>query len=138
MRSFLGHLLYNVDPANLPFYRELFGFLGWTPVYEGDGMLGVGAGSRESIWFGPVSHPAPNHYDGPGLNHLGIGVDAIRDVDATADYLRQQGIELLFETPRHRPEFSGGEDQTYYQVMFASPDGLLFEVVYIGAKDAPI
>jgi hypothetical protein len=32
---------------------------------------------------------------------------------------------------RHRPEFAQGEDQTYYQVMFASPDRILLEVVYV-------
>ncbi len=39
-------------------------------------------------------------------------------------------------TPRHRPEFSQGPDQTYYQVMFESPDRVLFEVVYTGPKQA--
>ena len=62
------------------------------------------------------------------------------DVDAAVDYLRERGITPLFETPRHRPEIiegTGGPDgHTYYQVMFASPDNLLFEVVYTGPKAA--
>ena len=42
---------------------------------------------------------------------------------------------LLFETPRHRPEFAESDGHTYYQVMFASPDGILFEIVYVGPKE---
>jgi catechol 2,3-dioxygenase-like lactoylglutathione lyase family enzyme len=75
-----------------------------------------------------------NDYDGPGMNHLAIGTEAQADVDATVDYLRGHGVELLFETPRHRPEFSRSDDQTYYQVMFESPDRILLEVVYTGPK----
>jgi hypothetical protein len=51
-------------------------------------------------------------------------------------YLKQHGIKALFETPRHRPEFSGSEAETYYQVMFESPDRILFEVVYTGPKQS--
>jgi hypothetical protein len=78
----------------------------------------------------------PNDYDGPGLNHFAIGTETQADEDTTANYLREQGVELRFETPRHRPEFASGEGNTYYQVMFASPDNLLFEVVYTGPKEA--
>jgi len=61
-------------------------------------------------------------------------VDTQAGVDATVDYLKSHGVEALFETPRHRPEFSQKPDQTYCQVMFASPDCVLFEVVYSGPK----
>ena len=55
------------------------------------------------------------------------------DVDATASYLREQQVEMLFGTPQHRPEFSS-EGNTYYQVMFETPDRILLEVVYTGPK----
>jgi hypothetical protein len=48
--------------------------------------------------------------------------------------LQQHGIQALFDTPRHRPEFCSSPDNTYYQVMFESPDRILFEVVYTGPK----
>jgi catechol 2,3-dioxygenase-like lactoylglutathione lyase family enzyme len=70
----------------------------------------------------------------PGLNHLGIAAESIADVDATVRYLEDRGIPALFETPRHRPDFSQDEKSTYYQVMFESPDRILFEVVYTGPK----
>ena len=74
-----------------------------------------------------------------GDRHQSHFVDGIlptpqADVDATCAYLAEQGVPLLFDTPRHRPEFSGDEASTYYQVMFETPDRLLLEVVYIGPK----
>ncbi|MDO9120413.1 MAG: hypothetical protein Q7U31_01420, partial [Anaerolineaceae bacterium] len=74
-----------------------------------------------------------NDYDGIGMNHLGVSVEKQSDVDETVEYLKAKGVTALFETPRHRSEFSG-EGSTYYQVMFESPDKILFEVVYTGPK----
>ncbi len=70
------------------------------------------------------------------MNHLAIGAESQADVDAIAADLTERGVALLFETPRHRPEFAQSDAQTYYQVMFASPDRILFEVVYTGPKSA--
>ena len=87
-----------------------------------------------SLWFIGYVKPVSNDYDGPGMNHLAFSVPAQADVDAAAAYLTARGIALLFETPRHRPDFAHGEDSTYYQVMFESPDCILFEIVYTGPK----
>jgi catechol 2,3-dioxygenase-like lactoylglutathione lyase family enzyme len=134
MQSALAHLQVNIRPEHLPFYKDLLGFLGWQTLYEADGILGVAGTNGASLWFVGQLKDVANDYDGPGVNHLGIGTVAQADVDAMAAYLRERGIALLFETPRHRPEFAGGEGRTYYQVMFTSPDGILLEVVYTGAK----
>lgn len=75
----------------------------------------------------------PFYYDGPGMNHLALEVPAQSDVDAAAAYLAERGVPALFGTPRHNPEFSSAE-RTYYQVMFESPDHILFEIVYMGPK----
>lgn len=144
MRSHFAHTQINVRQENLPFYRDLVRFLGWETIYDGD----VGGGAQALVVvderggvlnFGPTNG-ATNDYDGTGMNHFAIGVNAQADVDAAADYLRERGIAPLFETPRHRPEISGlindSEDDTYYQVMFASPDCILWEVVYTGPKAA--
>jgi hypothetical protein len=125
--------VYGVNTANLGFYRDLFRFLGWSTIVDSEGMLGLGSGPA-SIWFGPATRATENHYDAIGLNHLGIGTESAADVDAAAAYLSERGVALLFDTPRHRPEFSHGPGHTYYQIMFESPDRLLFEIVYIGAK----
>jgi hypothetical protein len=126
----------NIDPANTPFYKDLFGVLGWQTLYETDGVLGVKDEHGISLWFLAKTNDTPNDYDGPGMNHLGINTATQADVDAVAAHLAEQDVTHLFETPRHRPDFSASEQETYYQVMFESPDRILFEVVYTGAKDA--
>lgn len=131
----LSHLQINVTADNIGFYRDLFTYLGWKPLFsdswgeafEGDGGL--------SLWFMTGANDASNDRDGIGVNHIAIGAESVADVDRTADWLRVRGVPCLFETPRHRPDFSHDEASTYYQVMFESPDGILFEHVYIGPKE---
>jgi len=131
MKSTIGHVVFCIDPKNIPFYRELLEALGWAVWYEDANMLGVGCEQGSSLWFGPAK-PAANDYDGPGMNHLALAVDSQADVDEMVAYLKAHGVEALFDTPRHRPEFCSSPDKTYYQVMFTSPDKILFEVVYTG------
>lgn len=136
MQSHLGHIVFSVRPANLGFYKELMGFLGWKVLYEDDSMLGVGGAHNASLWFGrAIKDDHANDYDGPGVNHVAIHTATQADVDATVAYLTERGVASLFETPRHRPDFASAPE-TYYQVMFESPDRILFEVVYIGEKSA--
>lgn len=116
------------------FYKDLFGFLGWQTLYEAEGTIGLAGKHGESFWFIGEAKAVANDYDGPGVNHLGIAAESQADVDAAAAYLTGRGVALLFETPRHRPDFAGGAGETYYQVMFASPDRILWEVVYTGPK----
>lgn len=120
--------------ASIGFYGSLFTFLGWQTLHDGDGMLAVVDKHGTSLWFVGQVKEVTNDYDGPGMNHLAIGTATQADVNAAATYLREHGVELLFETPRHRPEFSGDAGQTYYQVMFTSPDRILLEIVYTGPK----
>ena len=132
MQTSLYHLQINVRPENLQFYRDLMAFLGWTTLMDQEAFLGVAGSNGASLWFIGQVNEAANDYDGPGVNHISIGAESQADVDATVAYLKGRGVPALFETPRHRPEFSAGPDQTYYQVMFESPDRVLFEVVYTG------
>lgn len=135
MQTTFGHLELHIAAANLPFYRDLFAFLGWGTIFATDEMLGTGDANGSSLWF--VCHlkeGVNNDYDGPGVNHIAIKADSVADVDSTVTYLQDRGVAALFETPRHRPEFSQDPASTYYQVMFESPDRILFEVVYTGAK----
>ena len=134
MKSQLGHMEVNISPANMPFYKDLMAFLGWDTLYEGEGILGVGGTNGASLWFTPQTKDVANDYDGRGVNHLGIAMESQADVDAVASYLEGKGVAALFETPRHRPEFSSAPDQTYYQVMFETPDHILLEAVYTGVK----
>lgn len=130
----LAHLQINVTKDHLPFYRDLFSFLAWTPLYSDETGAAFNSQGDVSIWFGAEANDVRNDIDGPGMNHMALAADSQAAVDATVAYLQEHNIELLFETPRHRPEYSSGEGNTYYQVMFASPDGILFEHVYTGPK----
>ncbi|HMO58589.1 MAG TPA: hypothetical protein PKA05_20810 [Roseiflexaceae bacterium] len=131
MQSFLSHLQVNIRHETLPFYRDLMAFLGWGTLFESDTMLGVGS-HETSLWFAAGAAETINNYDGPGVNHIAIGTATQADVDAAAAFLGERGVALLFETPRHRAEFSA-PGQTYYQIMFESPDRILFEIVYMGS-----
>ena len=133
MQSGLSHIQFNVRAENVPFYKDLFSFLGWGVEHDGSGVLGLAGKNGESIWFIGEAKDVSNDYDGPGMNHFAIGAESQADVDAAAEHLTGKGVEMLFETPRHREEFSGGGN-TYYQIMFESPDRLLLEFVYAGPK----
>jgi catechol 2,3-dioxygenase-like lactoylglutathione lyase family enzyme len=133
MKSTVGHLQINIDKANLGFYRDLFTFLGWKVLVDEPEAIGVFDEHKASFWFGEGLKKVKNDYDGIGVNHLAVSVPNQTDVDEVVTYLGQHDIKCLFGTPCHRPEFSG-EGHTYYQVMFESPDHILFEVVYTGLK----
>jgi catechol 2,3-dioxygenase-like lactoylglutathione lyase family enzyme len=136
MQAQLTHMQFNVQPGNLAFYNDLMAFLGWQSLYQAEGMLGVADKNDVSLWFAGQVNAASNDYDGPGLTHLAFAAATQAEVDAVAAFLTERDVELLFETPRHRAEFTQSADQTYYQVMFETPDRMLIEVVYTGPKDA--
>lgn len=136
MQTHIGHIQFMIRPENVSFYRDLMPFLGWNIIHTDDEMVGVGGPNDSSLWFMALANDASNDYDGVGMNHLGIGAESQSDVDTVANYLKEKGVVALFDTPCHRPEFSAGDDQTYYQVMFETPDRILIEVVYTGPKSA--
>ena len=132
IKTKIGHIQFNVHPQNLQFYKDLFAFTGWRTLEDSSIMLGVGPSVYDSLWFFGGANKATNDYDGCGMNHLALQAQSQGDVDQMAEYLREQKIAPLFGTPCHRPDFSQDAEHTYYQVMFESPDRILFEVVYMG------
>jgi catechol 2,3-dioxygenase-like lactoylglutathione lyase family enzyme len=136
VKSWFNHVQFNIDAANVGFYQGLFGFLGWKTIYEDGESIGVNAGGEGSLWFMAGANDAVNDHDGPGLNHLGIAAEKQSDVDDTVAFLRERGVELLYGTPCHRPEYAESEAHTYYSSMFETPDKILLEVVYMGPKQA--
>lgn len=135
MQSGFAHVEFNVRPDGLPFYEELFSFLGWRTIHKDAASVGLMGKLRGCVWFNGQVEDVVNVRDGPGLNHFAIGAESIGDVDRVATFLGSKGIKLLFETPRHRPEFSAGEAETYYQIIFETPDAFLIEFVYEGPKE---
>jgi catechol 2,3-dioxygenase-like lactoylglutathione lyase family enzyme len=134
MQTKLGHLVFGIDDKNRGFYRDLFSFLGWRILYDVEGMIAAGDSNGISLWFGSYTKDAANDYDGPGLNHFAVSTATQAEVDQAAAFLAERGVAHLFETPRHRPDFSQDESSTYYQVMFETPDRILVEIVYTGPK----
>jgi catechol 2,3-dioxygenase-like lactoylglutathione lyase family enzyme len=122
----------NIHLQNMAFYKEFFGFLGWSVLRDLPDKFGAGDRQGTSVWFTGPAKDVQNDYDGAGMNHLAILVDSQAEVDEAVAYLKEHKIQTLFDTPRHRPEFCHSPGQTYYQVMFASPDHILLEVVYKG------
>ena len=89
MQSHIGHIQFNVEAANLPFYRDLTAFLGWQTLYDTAEFIGVADPSGTSLWFIGYVKPVSNDYDGPGLNHLAFSVPAQADVDARPPFSRR-------------------------------------------------
>jgi catechol 2,3-dioxygenase-like lactoylglutathione lyase family enzyme len=134
MNSALYHLQINVDfQKNKGFYASLFTLLGWDSGWADESMMEFES-NEVSLWFIDSENKSKSNYDALGVNHISIKVEKQSDVDAVANDLKESGIEMLFGTPMHRADFAADENSTYYQIMFESPDGILFEVVYVGAK----
>src|SRR4051794_3426123 len=132
MKSHVGHLQFNIDAKNLGFYKDLLGFLGWNEIFGDESFAGFGNDGETSLWFVGAANGHVNDHDGAGMNHFGIAVDSKADVDASVEFLRGKKIELLYETPCNRPEYTSGPEELYYSAMFNTPDNILFEIVYTG------
>lgn len=135
MESSFYHIQLNIDfSENKEFYKSLFKFLGWDTIFETDEVFGFKSKKTGDIWFVDQGNVALQDYDARGLNHVAIRVAEQSDIDKVVEFLKENKIESLFETPRHRAEFASNENETYYQVMFKTKDNILFEIVYIGSK----
>ncbi|HEX2979365.1 MAG TPA: VOC family protein [Anaerolineaceae bacterium] len=134
MKSNVGHLQININPQNFAFYKDLLAFMDWKVIYEDGDTLGMCSEEGPSLWFSPATKEQPNHYDGIGMNHLGIAVGEEADVDRAVTYLQEHNIPALFGTPRRRDDFVSDPQHVYYQVMFETPDKVLVEIVYTGLK----
>lgn len=133
MNSHFYHLQINIDFKNISFYKDLMTALGWSLIFEDEMVAGYKSGSTGDLWFVKTERPDNSDYDAKGVNHISIRVDQVSDVDQIKNHLEKIGTKMLFDTPRHRPEFATSEKDTYYQIMFESPDKVLFEVVYVGS-----
>jgi hypothetical protein len=135
MKSYFYHIQINISFTNLAWYKDLMNFLGWSVIFETADTIGFKSEQNGDLWFVDNSTKENSDYDKKGMNHLSIRVEKSSDIDDLVAYLKGNSIQPLFETPRYRPEFTSDPNETYYQIMFSSPDNILFEVVYIGLKE---
>ncbi len=135
MNSFLYHIQLNISFKNLSFYQKLMALLGWEVIFSTNEVVGYHSKTTGDLWLVDCLADKSQDYDLKGVNHISIRVSEQNDVDSVVEFLQKNNVKSLFETPRHRPEFSSSESETYFQVMFKAPDDILFEVVYVGSKD---
>ncbi len=117
----------DLDEA-VAFYERAFGL---TPEYrevvESDGveeaMLNVGGVYIQLLQATREDSPIAKYLakNGPGLHHLGFGVDSVA---ATLDHLREEGVRLIDEAPRR-----GGGGHTVAFVHPKGTNGVLVELV---------
>lgn len=120
----------DLDEA-LAFYERAFGL---TPEYrervESDGveeaMLNVGGVFIQLLQATRDDSPIAKYLakNGPGLHHVGFGVDSVQD---TLDHLRSEGVRLIDEAPR-----PGGGGHTVAFVHPKATFGVLVELVEDG------
>ena len=134
MKSHFYHIQINIDYTNVGFYKELMTFLGWKEIWEGEDLIGFRSHTSGDLWNVEMGSKEKQNYDHLGMNHISIRTETAADIDAIVAYLKEKNIKTLFDTPKHRPEFASEENETYYQVMFESPDKILYEIVFIGQK----
>lgn len=128
----LYHLQINVSHEHAVFYRELFAWLDWETVFQHEIAYGVRGPNGTYLWFESIDGSELADRNARGVNHIAIGATSVESVDAAVDWLGKRGISPLFETPRRRAEFAANTGGDYYQLMFESPDGILFEFVFTG------
>ena len=109
-------------------------FLGWSVIFADKNVIGYKSGQEGDLWFVESNKKELVDYDCIGVNHISIRVCNQNDVDQVALFLQKKNVKMLFDTPKHRPEFVSNPKETYYQIMFKSADNILFEIVYIGWK----
>jgi len=128
----IAHAMLTVSnfEACAPFYRGLLGFLGLTPVIDGDGMLYC-VGGRTAVGIMRAEEP----YAGErcrqfrvGLHHLCFRARAREDIDTIHDYLVKSGATVV-----HPPE-EGSWAPGYYSVLFEDPDGIRLEVNHVPGR----
>ena len=131
MKASLYHIQLNVSDAqrSLPFYKDLFAYLGYKIIDESIEHIGV---SNETTDFWIIETEAqykkvPFHRKNTGINHLAFNVGSKENVDKFyEEFLKKNTISALYESPKIFPEYS----PNYYAVFFEDPDQIKLEVMY--------
>ncbi len=120
----------DLDEA-LAFYERAFGLTAeYREVVESDGveeaMLNVGGVYIQLLQATRDDSPIAKYLakNGPGLHHLGFGVDSVA---GTLDHLREQEVRLIDQEPRR-----GGGGHTVAFVHPKGTNGVLVELVEDG------
>ena len=112
------------------FYGDLLGRLGFTKVFETEGMLEwQKEGTRIIVAQSPKRFVSDGyHRKRVGLNHIAFRAPSRAAVDELyRNYLVPKKITTLYGGPKERE----GYDPGYYAVYFEDPDRMKLELVYV-------
>ncbi len=112
------------------FYGELLGRLGFTKVFETQGMVEwQEEGTRIIVTQCPKRFLAEGyHRKRVGLNHLAFRAPSRAAVDELyRNYLVPNKIPVLYGGPKEWKDY----DPSYYAVYFEDPDRIKLELVYV-------
>jgi len=114
--------------ASLPFYRELFSFLGLKEMIVADGYYYcVGRRVGMGIQASTPEHKGIEFDQGRcGLHHLCFSMESRGDVDALGVFVRGLGAKIIRE-PSAQDEWMPG----MYSMLFEDPDGIRLEANHI-------
>jgi len=84
-------------------------FMGWNVIFETDEVIGYKSDRNGDLWFCKTVKNAASDYDAKGVNHISLRVDTLSDVDEIKNHLEKNNIKMLFDTPKHRPEFAASK-----------------------------
>lgn len=130
----IAHINFTVRDFDgvLPFYKELFAFLGLKEMIVGDGYyycvgrIGVGIQRCE-----PDHADTHFHQGRAGLHHYCLAMDSRKAVDELAQFVREHGLNLVREPAENDDWFPG-----MYSLLFEDPEGLRIEANHITRKTA--
>jgi catechol 2,3-dioxygenase-like lactoylglutathione lyase family enzyme len=129
-RIVLHHLDLNVSDltASKAFYGPLLKRLGYASWEEDRGWCTYRKGPfYVCLVQAEAAHqPAGFHRKRIGLNHLAFAVDNLDELNAMADWLRAQGVPLLYSSPLDM----SSKDEMNVAVYFEDPDRVKLELVY--------
>jgi len=113
-----------------PFYGELLGRLGFTKVFEMEGMVQwQKEGTRIIVAQSPKRFLTDGyHRKRVGLNHLAFRAPSPAAVDELyRNFLLPKRIPTLYGGPKEWNDYDPG----YYAVYFEDPDRIKLELVYV-------
>lgn len=131
MKTSLYHLHLNVSDAkaSLPFYKDLFAYLGYKIIDESSEHIGVSNGGTDFWIIETDKEHKQNkfHRKNTGINHVAFRLNSKEEVDTfVSEFLKVKNIATLYDTPRVFPEY--GDE--YYAVFFEDPDRIKIEVMW--------
>ena len=112
------------------FYGKLLGFLGFKVLEEYEDAIGWTNG-KTRLWIGPAAREGSQHkyrIGDIGLHHYAFELRSRSDVDALQAFLEAEGVKIV--------DPAGEYYDDYYAVFFLDPDGMKFEGMKWGERQA--